>query len=454
MLYHFLRFVILLMLRAFFGSIRLKGLEQVPRRGGLILAANHPSTFLDPLVVAAWLRRPVFFLANGGIFTSPLVKWLLRQLFMIPIYRKHDSAQAASKNQDSFSACYDLLRQGGCLVIFPEGSSEDERRLRPIKTGTARIALGAQAGQAQDLGIHLVCVGINYTNPRKFQSRLQVQYDLPLPTGAYAGAYAADPVQAVQALTNEIASRLSAMIVHTANDEVDDLVRDIEQVYSTQLKAEQDLQAPETEQVFMVARQIAEAVHHFEATQPERVDGLQAQLKAYLGQLKTLGATDQLVAQFAEADQLRAGKLGDWLTLLAGFPLYLYSELHNFLPYRIPGWAALRFVRDVVFRAPINLVLGLVTFCLFYPLYWWVFRQLVPTPWWAVGLYAISLPLSGYFAFVYYHFGRRKLQQWRFARQVAAQPGLLAGLRATRADILRVLAQAKAEYLASLPKAS
>lgn len=447
MLYHFLRFVILVMLRAFFGGIQIKGLEQVPRKGGLILAANHPSTFLDPLVVVAWLRRPVYFLANGGIFTSPAVKWLLRQLYMIPIYRKQDSKDASGKNQDSFAACHELLREGGCLVIFPEGSSENERRLRPVKTGTARIALGAQAGHPSD--IHLVCVGINYTNPRKFLSKLWVQYDAPIEARAYSEAFQADPTQAVQQLTNAITQRLTAMIVNTANEEADRLVHDIEEIYSNQLKAELQLQAPETEQVFMIARQIAAAVHHFEATQPQRVGEMRSRLDRYMAQLAEHQISDKLVAKYPSLEQLQAGKWGDVLALVAGFPLYVYSEVHNFLPYRIPGWIAQRYVSDIVFRAPINMVAGLLTFSVFYPIYWYTFHHFFPNAGWWLGLYAVSLPLSGYYAFRYFHFWRRQREKWRFAAQVATNPPLFADLQTARAAILAGLDQAKAEYLAS-----
>jgi glycerol-3-phosphate O-acyltransferase / dihydroxyacetone phosphate acyltransferase len=443
--YHFLRLVVLLMLRAFFGRIRLKGLEQVPRTGGLILAANHPSTFLDPLVVAAWLRRPVYFLANGGVFTSPVVKWLLRQLFMIPVYRKQDSPQAANKNQGTFSACFELLEQGGALVIFPEGTSEDERRLRPLKTGTARIALGAQERRDFQLPVHIVPVGISYTNPRRFQSHLQVEFDAPVDTRAFAGAHAQDPVAAVQQLTQQLTERLTALIVHTADDPTDDLVRDIEEVYAHEVQADLGLAAPETERIFGAARAITAAVHHFNTQAPERVAALRAQLSQYLTDLKTHRLTDALVRRYPTAPALRPSG-SSWLALAAGLPVYLFSELHNLLPYRLPGWLTRRWVKDITFRAPINLVLGSVCFAIFYAVYGWLFWRFWPQPW-ALAIYVLALPLSGYFAFRYYHFARQLLARRRASRQAQTQPARWADLQSRRAAIVQTLEQAKEEYL-------
>ncbi|MCU0450973.1 MAG: lysophospholipid acyltransferase family protein [Bernardetiaceae bacterium] len=446
--YHLLRFIVLFMLRAFFGRIRLKGLEQVPRTGGLILAANHPSTFLDPLVVAAWLRRPVYFLANGGVFTSPVVKWLLRQLFMIPVYRKQDSPRAANQNQGTFSACYELLEQGGALVIFPEGTSEEERRLRPLKTGTARIALGAQERGGFQLPVSIVCVGISYTNPRRFQSHLQVEFDAPIDTRTFAAAYAQDPVATVQQLTQQMTERLTAMIVHTADDPTDDLVRDIEEVYAPEVQAALGLAAPETERIFGAARAITAAVHHFKAQAPDRVAALQTQLTHYLTELKAHGLTDALVRRYPVVPELRPAG-GSWLALVAGLPIYLFSELHNLLPYRLPGWLTRRWVKDITFRAPINLVLGSLCFALFYPFYWWLFWRFWPQPV-ALAVYALAIPLSGYFAFRYYHFARRFFARRRASRQAQAQPAWWANLQQQRAALGQTLEQAQAEYQAHL----
>lgn len=447
LLYRLLRFVVRVALRAFFGSITVKGLDLVPRKGGLIVAANHPSSFLDPVVVAAWLRRPLFFLANGGVFASPFTKWLFGKLFMIPIYRKQDSTEAAHKNQDTFAACYEMLARGAAIVIFPEGTSEEDRRLRQMKTGAARIALGAQAQHHFGLNLHIVCAGINYTNPRKFQSKLLVHYGEPLDTRTAQAAYQADEVKAVQALTDQMAARLQSLIVSTANPEVDSLTRDIERMYSRQLREALQLQAPETEQVFLAAQHIADALQYYAQQHPQQVQQLKQQMDEYKALLAAHHLSDETVAAHSRQAQLQQGTWRNAALAVAGLPLYLYSELHNRVPYRLPGYLALHYVRDRSFRAPINLVLGMVTFGLLYPLYWAVFYHFVHNAWLTL-LYAATLPASGYFAFRYYHFVKKLREKQAFAALCAQQPQLFAHLQHLRGQLIGSLEQARHEWQA------
>ncbi|WP_250632952.1 lysophospholipid acyltransferase family protein [Rhodoflexus caldus] len=417
LLYQFLRFIFLIAIRAFFGRISLSGLEHVPKKGALIIAANHPSTFLDPIVVAVWLRRPVYFLANGGVFTSPFVKWLFRQLFMIPIYRQQDSADASQKNEQTFSACFELLAEGGALMIFPEGTSEDRRELRPLKTGTARIALGALAHLPPEQDVRIVCAGINYTNPRRFQSLLKLTYAPPISARAFAN----NP-NGIQALTQEMANRLRPMLVITPNKEADRLTRQIEEMYGNQLRKELGLDPLHTDSVFTLAQEIAAGVDALLKENPNGIRQFQEDLTRYLADLRQHQISPRVFSNILEhTPQKNEGRLVhihpfERLALIAGFPFYLYSELHNRIPYRLPGWLAIRLTQETVYRAPINLVLGIFTFGLFYPLYGWLFAHFISDTWWQVLLYLISLPVSGYYAFRYYRFADLLRQKQRINR--------------------------------------
>lgn len=435
LLYELLRFIFLIALRAFFGRISLSGLENVPEKGALIIAANHPSTFLDPIVVAVWLRRPVYFLANGGVFTSPLVKWLFRQLFMIPIYRRQDSADAAQKNEQTFAACFELLAEGGALMIFPEGSSEDRRELRPLKTGTARIALGALAHLPPNQDVSIVCAGINYTNPRRFQSLLKLSYAPPISARSFANR-----PDGIQALTQEMANRLRPLIVITPDKALDRLTRQIEEVYGYQLKRELALDLPHTDSVFMVAQQIAEGVATFSRTMPEKVAELQNLLTEYLACLRQYKITDRVFHTLPDKPSLGLERV---LAVL-GLPLYLYSELHNALPYRLPGWLAVRLTQETVYRAPLNLTFGIFTFGTCYPFYAKLFAEFVSPIWWHVILYLISLPASGYYAFRYYRFVGLLGQKQRAARLRRQNPETWAHLHRRREKIVTLLEAARA----------
>jgi len=92
----------------------------------------------------AWLighvsKEPIYYMAKSTFFNSPVKKWLLGKLNMIPINRRTDGTTQGVTNQESFEACYRILEEGKTLVIFPEGTSIPELKLRELKSGTRKV---------------------------------------------------------------------------------------------------------------------------------------------------------------------------------------------------------------------------------------------------------------------------------------------------------------------------
>jgi 1-acyl-sn-glycerol-3-phosphate acyltransferase len=116
--------------------------EQVPRSGGLIVAANHISE-ADPLAVAHYLwkcgRYPVF-LAKSALFRKGLVGRVVRGTGQIPVDRGGAAAAGA------LEAAEDALAAGQCLIFYPEGTCTRDPELWPMtgQTGVARLALSAR----------------------------------------------------------------------------------------------------------------------------------------------------------------------------------------------------------------------------------------------------------------------------------------------------------------------
>ncbi|MFD0691204.1 lysophospholipid acyltransferase family protein [Actinomadura fibrosa] len=131
-----------------------RGRENVPATGGLIIAANHISES-DPLALAHFVyeagRYPVY-LAKSTLFDVKLLRGVLRGTGQIPVYR--DSADAALALRDAEQA----LRDGECLMFYPEGSCTRDPELWPMtgQTGVARMALktGAKVVPVASWGAH------------------------------------------------------------------------------------------------------------------------------------------------------------------------------------------------------------------------------------------------------------------------------------------------------------
>lgn len=106
---------------------RAKGIENLPSQGGALLLINHQS-FLDPLLVGLPLRRPVSYLARDSLFRVPVIGWILRNTYVMPINR--EAASTASLRE-----AIRRLEHGFYVGIFPEGTRTANGDVGPLKPG-------------------------------------------------------------------------------------------------------------------------------------------------------------------------------------------------------------------------------------------------------------------------------------------------------------------------------
>ena len=109
------------------------GREHIPSSGPVILAANHRS-FLDPFVVGALTRRPVYYMAKRELFQRPWQAWILGSLGAFPIDR-------GKGDEHAMSTARTILERGDCVAIFPEGTRVRTGPLGHPHRGVGRLAM-------------------------------------------------------------------------------------------------------------------------------------------------------------------------------------------------------------------------------------------------------------------------------------------------------------------------
>jgi 1-acyl-sn-glycerol-3-phosphate acyltransferase len=159
--------------------VRVEGRHALPRRGPVILAANHRS-FLDSIFLPLVLRRRVTFVAKAEYFDDPKTAWFFRAVGQIPIRREGGSA-----SEGALAAATDVLQRGGVFGIYPEGTRTRDGYLHRGHTGVARLALAT--------GAPIVPVGLVGTDecqptdrklPRLFRP-VWIRFGAPVPVAHY-----------------------------------------------------------------------------------------------------------------------------------------------------------------------------------------------------------------------------------------------------------------------------
>ncbi|RZT85145.1 1-acyl-sn-glycerol-3-phosphate acyltransferase [Pseudonocardia sediminis] len=185
MLYWWSKFVLLGPLMRLFCRPTIEGLDNVPDRGGAILASNHlavADSFFLPLLVP----RRITFLAKREYFTQPgIVGFLKKQFFtgvgQVPVDRSGGSAARAAMDTATR-----LLREGKLLGIYPEGTRSPDGKLYKGKTGVARMALEAAVPV-----IPVAMVGTDRVNPigsRMWRPRkIRIRIGEPIDFSRYEG---------------------------------------------------------------------------------------------------------------------------------------------------------------------------------------------------------------------------------------------------------------------------
>lgn len=445
MAYHILRFLLRITNRFYFKTLQVKGAENIPKEGPVFFVANHPSTFMDPIVIATITNRTLFFLGKGVLFQNKLLKWLLPKFNVIPIFRSDESPDQMHKNKDVFLQCYKHLANKGAILIFPEGISLTERKIKQIKTGAARICLGAEAMYDFSLNIKIVTVGLNFSNPHKFQSDLFVSIDKPINVSDYYDLYKQDSFKAVHALTDEIRKRIETHVVAIQDADVDKLVANIELIYKAQLLRDLGHSPKIKEHDFNTTKAISDSVHYFLEVEPERVERLKNKMETYLYDLDRLALTDNVIKGLRK-NRPFFNAIKSFFYLILGFPVFVYGFLNNFLPFRIPYWSAHAISKRPEFHGAIAFSIGTLTFLVFYTLQIYFLYDYIQD-WRIVLTYGLSLPVSGLFAFYYFKRFMTIRANWKIFSLFYKKANLITTIISNRQTIINELEKARKDFV-------
>jgi len=232
---------------------------EVPTQGPVLLLANHPNSLLDPALVAAAVTRRVRFLAKSTLFTDSRVGWLVRGSGAIPVHRRSEDPEAASRNVRMFESVFQELAAGAAVGIFPEGLSHSSSSLAKLKTGSARIALGAYP---QTGVFPLIPIGLVLRDKGAFRSEVLVIRGRGVRWDDLADRGAEDQ-EAVRELTARLDEGLREVTVNLEHWEDQPLVDCAQAVWSAEMAAAGE-EVEQVKRAQTTARVLADLRRHAE----------------------------------------------------------------------------------------------------------------------------------------------------------------------------------------------
>jgi 1-acyl-sn-glycerol-3-phosphate acyltransferase len=171
MLYGFVKIIARIAIKIYCRNIQLNKKELLQLNGPLLLAVNHPNSFLDAIILCTLFDRPVYSLARGDAFKNKLYAKILFKLKLLPVYRVSEGVENLEENYKTFDACKAIFRENGIVLIFSEGLCVNEWHLRPLKKGTARLAISSWE---EGIPLKVLPVGINYSSFKKLGKNIKL----------------------------------------------------------------------------------------------------------------------------------------------------------------------------------------------------------------------------------------------------------------------------------------
>ena len=177
LLYSVLKVLVRLLRPLFFRSIRINRPDLLTLDGPLLISCNHPNSFLDAVLLDTLFEKPIWSLARGDVFKNKFITRLLTAVKILPVYRVSEGVENLSTNYETFDSCKMIFRKNGLVLIFSEGLCINEWHLRPLKKGTARLAISSWK---DGIPLSILPVGINYNSFTNFGKEVTINIGDPI----------------------------------------------------------------------------------------------------------------------------------------------------------------------------------------------------------------------------------------------------------------------------------
>jgi 1-acyl-sn-glycerol-3-phosphate acyltransferase len=391
---------------------------------------------MDAMIIGYITRQPVYFMAKGTLFNSKLKLWLLKSLKMIPINRQGEGAVKDVSNQSSFEECYQLLEKKQTLVIFPEGTSFLERRLRELKTGTARIALEVEKRNKGKLNVKVVPLGLIYLKAEKFRSSVLINVGKQLEVKDFVEDYKLNAGKAAKQLTERFRLNLENVLINSSNKEQEILVDELAELLSSRYLYKRKKGVEHDVRFY---KEIRDKVKDIQLEAPEKIPEIQLLVQNIQWRLRKLDVKADFLDRKFRSFMFVRQLVFSVFFLIVGLPLFMFGTWHNLIQFKITDYIVPKITKDIEYYAPIAVFLGMFLYPLAYFLYFLLMSNLFEMTLIQKVGYIALMPLSGLYAYSFNKYLKHISFKWRYLLLMFSDKEAVVELKIKRNEVRELI---------------
>jgi len=401
--YYLLKLYQLLVFHLYYKKVEVVGRKNIPYGSPVIFTPNHQNALMDALFVLNTARLNPVFMVRADIFKKKFQEKILTFLKMLPVYRIRDGVGELSKNEDTFNACIDILRDSYSICLMPEGSHGYQRRLRTLVKGTFRIAFRAQEEFGDKNSVKIVPVGIDIGHYQKIQQDLLIIYGKPIEVSEYMEAYRENQARAINAIKDRLSDELLKIIIHIDNTEHYDMYQDLRGIYNSRMRKHAGIRGESLYERFQADKQMISLIDQRFITNPEMMVKLSGKVAEYMSGLQELNLRDWVIDRKGFS-VIRIILQSLWLIVTS--PIFFVGWIANIIPYTITR-KMIKNVKDPQFVSSFRYVMALIVFFCYYAIAG-TFAGIFADPAWISWPIMAGMLICGYTA-LFYSFSIKKL---------------------------------------------
>ena len=389
-------------LRHSYRKVEVRGKENIPQDGAIMIAPNHCNTLMDALVILRAFNDQTVFGARADIFNKPLIARIMYFLRILPMVRQRDGLRNVLKNHETQETIVETLEHGVRFCMYPEGRHRPAHSLQSLGKGTFRAVLAANAKFGDKMPVYIIPTGIEYGDYFRFRSTSLITFGKPINVTEYVkGQNVDNEVQLIEPLRKELSSRMSELITFIKDDA--DLYRKwaLTKILAVSEGRMYGNYGTSLYEGMLANRKTVNSIEKAFEADPEAMNELLEKTDEFEKKRRRKGLS---IYSFSRKNSILK-VIGKILAAIIGLPYYIFSAIIS-----APMWLAYKFlqsrIRDKAFHNTIGFGVKLALGLILFPIYTVLAFCFLSWPY-ALALSLLTIP--SYSFFFDYNEGMRRL---------------------------------------------